>query len=334
MNDGDRNVLRRAFLVGALSLQACAPEALPLLRSRDGKVTVIDLAAFSATDPASQAALDLARAAGADAQIILAFGADTARSIAAAPVTDGQPAPVILAVDHGAGSFDGNASGRAFAEAIPVPSVGRAAAEAAILLGKGASLPQQLLLPGSTAPGEASIETLRAAHAPSLDHPRREGRPLVLGCVWTAEEAGTADPVRRDLRARCAEAGAAVRLIERSGPHAAGDIVDLVALGADAIIIQASDATPIAPAVRAAGAAGVPTVALGGDTAPGFGTCVVRLDAATIGRTVAQRVIDRLGDRGGAVILVRETSGPARADRLTGSVLDALGVPPGQEAPR
>jgi ABC-type sugar transport system substrate-binding protein len=111
-------------------------------------------------------------------------------------------------------------------------------------------------------------------------------------------------------------------------------MVDLVALGVDALVIDGGRPARIGPAIRAARAVGVPVVSIAPDHPTGIVDCVARIDAPRIGRKLAEEVLRFLGEGGGLVISVMDPDLPAGLARVHPSMLEALGVPPGRDAAR
>ncbi|MGA0060165.1 MAG: substrate-binding domain-containing protein [Planctomycetota bacterium] len=304
-----------------------------MLRTGDGRITVIDIPDFASSDPRAAAALAWACASRAGRQpVIVAFGLDTALAVAAQIPSDGQPPPKIVAVDEPSAELDAALAAGGITAAFPLPDLRVAAAEAAILCGRGVELPEEVELPGTSAPGLDSFELLRSAHAPILDDPRRNGRAFVLGSIGPDPGGNDATPWRRALQASRVAWGSGVEILERGGPEPAGDLIDLVALGVDAIVLEGIAASALPRPIRAARAAGVPIVAIGAASERGFADCTVGFAPARIGVALAEAVRRALGD-GDSVISVRGTAG-SRANAAFEGFLRELGVAPGQEAAR
>ena len=316
----------------ALGCTACTESRPDVRTSADGTVTVLTIPEPSPDDPTTRAALDWAGSRGDQPQVAVAIGLGAALTLVGRGTGTADPELAVLVADRPSPELDAGLERGDFVDAVRVPDPADAAAEVTVLLAHRIAVPGELFLPGAAGPGNTTLELLREAHAPTLDAPRREGRPLILGVVWTDER--SSDTGRAAFRSRCAAAGGAIRLVERQTEDPAGAMVDLVALGVDALVVDGGQPARLGPAIRAARAVGVPVVSIAPDHPTGLADCVVRIDAPRIGQQLAEKIHRLLGERGGLVISVTGPDVPAGLGRVHPGMLEALGIPPGRDAAR
>jgi ABC-type sugar transport system substrate-binding protein len=320
------------ILLAALALTGCSEGQPHIARSADGKTSVLTIHDFSADDDASQAALRSAQASTESPQVAVAIGLDAAIGLAEAARGPSGPGLSILVADTPSSALDAALERGDVTGAVRIPNPSLAAADAAILLAHRVALPSELHLPEPRTPGRTTLELLRLAHRPTLEEPRLDGRPLVLGCVWTDSPSGRRPALQRGLRTRCTASGGALRLLERQSGDPASDAVDLLALGADALILEGGDPTRLLPAIRAARAVEVPAVSFDPKVPRNLADCAVRLDPTQIGRLLGEAAARHLGDRGGLVILIPAPGRSKAQDGIDSGLLEALGVTPGNNA--
>ena len=93
-------------------------------------------------------------------------------------------------------------------------------------------------------------------------------------------------------------------------------IDNFIASGVDMILLNAADAKAIAPAVKRAQAAGIVVVAV--DVAAAGVDATVQTNNVQAGEIACQYIVDKLGDKGGNVIIQNGPQVGAVIDRVTG----------------
>ena len=93
-------------------------------------------------------------------------------------------------------------------------------------------------------------------------------------------------------------------------------IDNFIASGVDMILLNAADAKAIAPAVKRAQAAGIVVVAV--DVAAAGVDATVQTNNVQAGEIACQYIVDKLGEKGGNVIIQNGPQVGAVIDRVTG----------------
>ena len=148
-------------------------------------------------------------------------------------------------------------------------------------------------------------------------------KPVTIGVSWFSRDDGHESPDESAIRAAIARAGAIYLASNAHGSPAqqAADVGNLIAKGANALIVVASDPGALAPAANEARTKGVAVVAYR-QILDSPDSLYVGFDEAEAGRIMAKALL--AARPAGLYAFIRGPRGDARSDRIHAGVLETL----------
>lgn len=324
-------------------LAACGADAAPaLLVSADGayRVVFVGAGAWRAADGEQQLQAALAQSPLLDAAFAHSEPMAHGAALAARAAGRGTIAIVGVGADADAGRRD--VADGLLAATIDHPTGAAEALDLALLASQGIELPAAIALgtrvvtrdpavgPIVPSAGDVVLSMLRASHRSRLDASTNAARTAIGVALGDATAPRTV--AMRAAMQTWAEQHPAVDLDLQTAASGTAQVALLAAFTARrcaAIVVAPLDAATLAPAGRAALAAGIRVVAVDGRLGNGECTCWVGADDLAIGRA-AGAAIRALLPAGGALAAIRGPDASAAArDRHQGFVEElGLAAPP------
>ena len=330
---------------GTLALAACGGdgETAPVMQSTDGLLRVVFQADAKWQQDDGRREMESALARFASIDVVYAHNDPMARGAQLAAEQAGRTGILFIGIDalpHEGVRYvqDGKLDAT-----FEYPTGGRAAVDLGVLLASGREVPRDIVLgtheftKANVGAGGAAIEAgggvdlaaIRTRATQALAE-RESTAPLRIGM----SQCNLAEPWRTqmnaDVRARAAELGARIELLERDAQNDVDaqreQILELVQQGVDAILVSPKESIALVPAAQAARAAGIPVVVLDRRLGSDDYSCFIGGDNVAIGRAAGEFVGRTLGSGGGTIVELTGlwTSSPAQ-ERHRGFV-EALGL--------